>query len=83
MASDDVSTTFAKGASTTTTHILPQFPGEDFLAHAGALHKEQMDARLGEIGLLPVAQGFEPDSVKGLKDYDLSVLPMLPSLLSA
>ena len=80
MASNDDSLTSTKSASTTftTTDVLPQFPGEDFLAHAGALHKEKLDARLGDLGLMPVALGFEPESIQGLKDYDLSVIPILP-----
>ena len=72
MASSDESLASGKRAGTNNSDALPQFPGEDFLAHAGKHYKEQLDARLAEIGLLPVAQGFEPDSVKFLKDYDLS-----------
>ena len=38
----------------------PQFPGEDFLAHAATLYLEQADARLAGRGLLAVAQGHAP-----------------------
>ena len=38
----------------------PEFPGEDFLAHAGTHYKEMVDARLAEKKLLGVAQSREP-----------------------
>ena len=62
------------------THgAFPQFPGEDFQAHSAAQYKEQIDARLADLGLLAVAQGHDPASVKSIIDYDISVLPVLAS----
>ena len=43
---------------------LPQFPGEDFLAHAGTQWLEQAEARLASAGLLAVAEGDDPPSCK-------------------
>ena len=56
---------------------LPQFPGEDFLAHAGAQWKEQAEARLAKRHLLTVAQGQQPSSAKCIIDVDLSAMPEL------
>ena len=36
------------------TAELPQFPGEDFLAHAAEIWKEQAEARLAKLHLLDV-----------------------------
>ena len=67
-----------KHSDTTTLAAFPQIPGEDCLAHAGALYMEQVDARLADLGLLAVAKdGADPDSVKALIDYDLSLCPEL------
>ena len=63
-----------------TQAAFPQLPGEDFLAHAGAQYLEQVDARLADLGLLSVAKdGADPDSVKQLIDFDLSLIPTLPA----
>ena len=60
--------------STAAQPAFPQFPGEDFLAHSGAQYMEQVVARLADLGLLAVAKdGADPDSVKELVDYDLSL----------
>ena len=59
------------------THF-PQFPGEDCLAHAATLYIEQAEAYLISRGLLIVARGEIPQSVKQIVDVDLSQLPALP-----
>ena len=48
----------------------PQFPGEDCLSHTAALYKEQAEARLTTLGLLSVANGLDPSSVRSIIDYD-------------
>ena len=57
---------------------LPEFPGEEFLAHAGSQWKEHADARLANLKLLAVAMGFPPPSVASIVDIDLASLPPLP-----
>jgi len=65
--------------STISLAAFPQMPGEDFLAHAGVQYWEQVNARLADMGLLAVAkEGADPDSVKELIDFDLSLVPALP-----
>ena len=58
---------------------LPDFPGEDFLAHAGTQWLESAEAKLAGKQLLAVAQGHEPPAVKCIVDIDLSELPTLPT----
>ena len=60
-----------------TNSDFPQFPGEDFLAHAAATYKEQVETALAMRELLFVAQGGEHPSVKAIKDVDLTRLPAL------
>ena len=55
----------------------PQFPGEDFLAHAATLYLEQAEARLAGRGLLAVAQGHPPANVQRIVDESLDDLPLL------
>ena len=55
--------------------ILPDFPGQDFLAHAGQQWLEQAEARLAQAHLLSVARGGEPRAIKTIIDT-----PMLPEL---
>ena len=57
---------------------LPQYPGENFHAHAAAQYKEDADARLAALGLKGVAQGHDPPGVRDIIDIDLSLLPALP-----
>ena len=54
---------------------LPQFPGEEFLAHAGSQWKEKAENRLIAAGLLEVARGGIPASLAKIVDIDLSALP--------
>ena len=56
----------------------PQFPGEDFLAHAASQYIEQRDARLTALKLTSVANGGDPPSVKHIIDIDLGTFPHLP-----
>ena len=35
---------------------LPEFPGENFFSHAATAYKEQVEARLAELGWLAAAQ---------------------------
>ena len=56
----------------------PVVPGELCLAHAGSQYKEQAETRLANLGLLAVAQGFDPPNVKCIVDVDLDDLPELP-----
>ena len=63
--------------STHDTASLPEFPGENFLSHAAAMFKEQVEARFAELGWLASAQGLQSESVKAIVDIDLSSLPML------
>ena len=55
---------------------LPPFPGENFLAHAASQWLEQAEARLAARGLLNVAEGHAPASVKRI--VDIPILPELP-----
>ena len=57
----------------------PDYPGGNFLAHAGSQYKEDIDARLSMPGLLGVAQGGDSPAVKAIIDTDLSMLPELPT----
>ena len=57
---------------------LPDYPGEDFLAHSGSHWLELAEARLTTAGLLHVANGYPPHSVGQIIDVDLTALPMLP-----
>ena len=41
--------------------ILPQYPGDEVLAHAGQLWLEQSRPRLADASLLAVAEGEEAD----------------------
>ena len=56
------------------TRSLPQFPGEDFLAHAGTQWLEKAEARLAAMSLLVVAQGHDPPAARCIVDVDLSAL---------
>ena len=56
----------------------PQHPGEDALAHAVQIYKEQVSARLAALGLLSVAQGEPSVEAKYIVDVDLRTLPSLP-----
>ena len=55
---------------------LPQFPGDDFLAHDATAWLEQAEPRLGK--LLAVAQGQQPAAAAAIIDIDLGDLPELP-----
>ena len=69
----------AAAKTTRQYHVeLTEFPGEDFLAHAAALWKEQTAARLAEAGLLNTANGKEPAECKMITDIDLGAIPELP-----
>ena len=63
----------------TTKDSLPEFPGEDFLAHNGSQWLEAAEARLIGRALLAVANGELPASVKQIIDIDLTTLPPLPT----
>ena len=39
--------------------ILPEFPGENFFSHAATAYREQVEARLAELGWLAAAQGLQ------------------------
>ena len=56
---------------------LPHFPGEDFLAHDGTAWLETAEAVLAASGLLAVADGGDPSTVKLIVDVDLNALPEL------
>ena len=70
------------GTSSTTdnnsANIMPQFPGEDCLAHAGTQFKEAAETRLSGRSLLGVANGLAPPAVEKIIDVDLAMLPSLP-----
>ena len=71
----------AAAKTTRQYHVeLTEFPGEDFLAHAAALWKEQTSARLAEAGLLNTANGKEPAECKMITDIDLGAIPELRHL---
>ena len=77
-AADDATTkSHVDGAALSST-TLPQFPGDDLLAHAAAIYKESAEARFAAKGLLATAQGFDPPSVRCIKDIELADLPLLP-----
>ena len=75
--SDDRETKKLAAAKTS----FPDYPGGNFLAHAGSQYKEDIDARLSMLGLLGVAQGGDSPAVKAIIDTDLSMLPELPTTL--
>ena len=86
LSRDQLSTASMAADSTTTGAVpssgiddFPQFPGEDFHQHAGALYKEQAEARLGGRGLLAVANGGIPAEAERIVDVDLSDIPELPA----
>ena len=58
---------------------IPQFPGEEFLAHAATQYSEQAETQLAARKLLVVAQGGYPASVKAIVDVNLGDLPELPA----
>ena len=68
-----------KDAAANSTNALPQFPGEDLLAHAGTQWKEAAETRLSALKLLHVAQGGMPPAVLEIIDVDLTDLPSLPA----
>ena len=71
------STSAGNNLSTTrNTDAFPQYPGEDFLAHAGTQYMERVDARLADENLLSVARGNEPEACKAILDVDLSTIPL-------
>ena len=51
---------------------LPAFPGEDFYSHAASAYREQVEARLAELGWLAAAQGLQSEAVKAIVDIDLT-----------
>ena len=57
---------------------LPDFPGEEFFAHAAEQWLDQAKARMAPKGMLAVAQGHQPPECKTIIDIDLSDLPSLP-----
>ena len=56
----------------------PKFPGDNFLAHAGAQYKEAAETALALRSLLAVAQGQQLESATSIVDIDLTTLPELP-----
>ncbi len=56
----------------------PIFPGENFLAHAGAQYLENAETAFALRGLLAAAQGQPPESTASIVDIDLATLPELP-----
>ena len=64
--------------ATATTAALPQYPGEDFLAHSGTQWVEQSETILAARGLLAVAQGQPSPKAECIIDQDLATLPSLP-----
>ena len=52
----------------TTRKDFPQFPGEDFLAHAGTQYWESVETSLISRGLLAVAQGYNAPGVEHIVD---------------
>ena len=78
MTSTADSTSSDKSISSLKDVAFPQFPGEDFLAHAASQYVEQRDARLTALKLMSVADGGDPPSVKNIIDIDLGTFPHLP-----
>ena len=68
----------AKNSTVHDPATFPQHPGEDALAHAVQLYKEQVTASLAGMGLLSVAEGGLSDDAKCIVDVDLTTLPALP-----
>lgn len=58
---------------------LPEFPGENFLAHQGSQWLESAEAIMAAAQLISVAKGFPPQSTACIVDVDLDDLP--PRLL--
>ena len=59
-------------------HALPQFPGEEFLAHEGTKFMDLAKPILAKMKLLAVASGQMPAAAAMIKDFDLTKLPSLP-----
>ena len=59
--------------SNSNSFALPQFPGEEPLAHESTQWKEKATARLTSAGLLAVAQGHPSAAAKCIVDIDLDV----------
>ena len=57
---------------------LPQFPGEEFLAHEGTKFMDLAKPILAKMKLLAVANGQMPAAAAMIKDFDLTKLPSLP-----
>ena len=57
---------------------LPDFPGEDFLAHTGTQWLETARAKLAGCKLLAVAERQPPPANNAIIDVDLAQLPLLP-----
>ena len=62
---------------------LPEFPGENFLAHQGSQWLESAEAIMAAAQLISVAKGFPPQSTACIVDVDLDDLPALPAYLPA
>jgi hypothetical protein len=58
---------------------LPEFPGENFLAHQGSQWLESAEAIMAAAQLIAVAKGFPPQSTACIVDVDLDDLPALPA----
>ena len=59
---------------------IPDYPGEEPLQHLATQWREQRDDALRDAGLIEVAKGGEPPSIRHLQfyEYDLNDYPMLP-----
>ena len=57
---------------------IPDYPGEEPLQHLATQWREQRDDALRDAGLIEVAKGGEPPSIRHLQFYDLNDYPMLP-----
>ena len=58
--------------STATSGSLPDYPGEDFYAHAAQLWLEKAQSQLAGMSLLAVAQGHKPVAAASIIDMDLA-----------
>ena len=67
----DAKTTEKNGLDKSGVAKFPKFPGENFLAHAGAQYQEAAETALALRSLLAAAQGQPPESVTSIR----SILP--------
>ena len=57
---------------------IPDYPGEEPLQHLATQWRELRDDALRDAGLIEVAKGGEPPSIRHMRFHDLNQYPLLP-----